>query len=322
MKKIITYSSYFSGGLGLDKPFLDDDAYECKSYSEIEKHPSALIKYLHPNSTNLGDISTINIDELSEVDVIIAGFPCKGISTQGTMGGMANLKTSMVKYLFPIVEKQNPKFIILENVKNLLSKQMSGVYNAVKNEIEKQGYYCYTKQKDSSDYGTNQQRVRAIMYFVRNDIKQTREDYLANGEKKTVKIKSYTGKLDSKNTYISWSKSHRKTVDPETGEATRHLDFRMREDGLINTLTTGKGCVGASTGTLVLLPDGETRHLTPNEGEALQTWDKDHTRYGIDKFGDKYELPLSARYSIIGNGVPSNIVVEEKEEIKILMGAL
>jgi DNA (cytosine-5)-methyltransferase 1 len=316
----IKVSSWFSGCAGLDKLFAEDDSFEIDSFSEIDKHPSAVLKYHHPDIENLGDIENIKIKSLRPVDVLLAGFPCTGVSTQGKQEGMANLRTALVRHLFPIIKQTKPKFILLENVKNLLSKDMQGVYNAVKNQIEKQGYYCYTETKDSSKYGSSQQRVRVIMYFVRKDFKEARKNYHDDGKQGSIKIKSFTRCLRKENKYISWSKSHRTNKDKETGEVTKHLDFRIREDGLINTLTTGSGCVGASTGTIVMLPDGSTRYLTPEEGEGLQTWKRNHTKFGLCDMGKRYEIPEGARYRMIGNGVPSNIVINHREEIKYLMG--
>lgn len=309
MKKILV-SSYFSGCGGLDKLFMEDDDFSIQHFSEIDKHPSAVLKYHHPDTPNLGDISKINVEGLKETDVLLAGFPCTGVSTQGKQEGKGNKKTKLVEFLYPIVKQTKPKFIILENVKNLLSTQMKELYNEVKTEIEKQGYYCYTETKDSSEYGTSQQRIRVIMYFVRKDFKASRKSYHDDGVKRNFKVKSFKRCLSKNNTYISWSKSHRK----------EHLDFRIREDGLINTLTTGGGCVGASTGTIVMLPDGSTRYLTPEECEGLQTWDRNHTKYGLCDKGQRYEIPDGARYRMCGNGVPSNITIEHKEEIKYLMG--
>lgn len=316
----IKVSSYFSGCAGLDSPFAEDEAFEITSFSEIEKHPSAVLKYHHPDTPNLGDISKIDINKLKTVDVLLAGWSCQGVSTQGKQEGKKHKKTGLVDYLYPIIKKQKPKFIILENVKNLLSKDMKELYDEVKNTIERQGYYCYTEVKDSSNYGTSQQRLRVIMYFIRKEFKEARKNYTSDGERKPVKVKSFTRCLSSKNKYISWSKSHRTKKCKETGEVTKHLDFRIREDGLINTLTTGGGCVGASTGTIVMLPDGTTRYLTPEEAENLQTWKRGHTKFGINEKGVKYEIPVGARYEMCGNGVPSNIILDHKEEIKYLMG--
>lgn len=316
----IKISSFFSGCGGLEKLFVEDGVFEIRSFSEIEKHPSAVLKYHHPYVPNLGDITEIDVKKLEPTDVLLAGFPCLGISTQGKQEGKGHAKTALVDYLYPIIKQIKPSFIILENVKNLLSKDMEGLYNEVKTAIEKYGYNCHTKIKDSSEYGSGQQRIRVLMYFVRKDLKAPRESYLADGKKRPIKIKSFTRCLNRKNRYISWSKSHRKIKDKETNEIVRHLDFRIREDRLINTLTTGGGCVGASTGTIVLLSDGSTRYLTPEEAEGLQTWVRGYTKFGVDLNGKKYEIPESARYAMCGNGVSSNIVVHHKEEIKYLMG--
>ena len=95
---------------------------------------------------------------------------------------------------------------------------------------------------------------------------------------------------------IAWSKSTR----------SEHIDYRIREDGLLNTLTTGKGCCGFSTGNYVLY-EKKIRYLLPEECERLMTWESGHTKYR--RVGDKVvENSDSSRYKMIGNGVVSKCV--------------
>ena len=57
------------------------------------------------------------------------------------------------------------------------------------------------------------------------------------------------------------------------------------------------------------------RYLTPLECERLMGWPDDHTRYGIDDKGAKYELSDNARYNLIGNGVVPQVVREIIEKV-------
>lgn len=87
----------------------------------------------------------------------------------------------------------------------------------------------------------------------------------------------------------SWGRAYRLTV------------------GQANTLTTGDYCGNRSSINYVF--DGKRfRHLTPNEGEYLMSWPKDHTRWGLKEDGTKVEISKTQRYKMIGNGVVSNCV--------------
>lgn len=95
---------------------------------------------------------------------------------------------------------------------------------------------------------------------------------------------------------IAWSKSTR----------SGHIDYRIREDGLLNTLTTGKGCNGFSTGNTILF-ERNLRYLLPEECERLMTWKSGHTKYR--RVGEKViENSSGSRYKMIGNGVVSKCV--------------
>ena len=57
------------------------------------------------------------------------------------------------------------------------------------------------------------------------------------------------------------------------------------------------------------MTDGmRVRYLTPLECERLMGWPDDHTRYGINDRGEKYEISDNARYNLIGNGVVPQVV--------------
>lgn len=75
-----------------------------------------------------------------------------------------------------------------------------------------------------------------------------------------------------------------------------------RNDGLTNTIT------GVEKDNYVF--DGKVRKLMPIECEALMSWPRDWTRWGIDEKGNKVEISDSQRYKMCGNGVVSNVVRE------------
>lgn len=290
---MIKVVSMFTGGGGLDLMFHKSKNFDVVAHSEINKFASGVLDYHHPNVPNLGDITTIDPGDVPEHDMLIGGFPCTDISTQGKQKGIkAGKKSGLYSYMLPIIDKHKPKYLLFENVKNLLSKQMEQDLLYVKRTIASRGYKFKIIQLDSSNFRTKQQRIRIFIVGVRKDIQVRKSDFeYALG-------RSYQGKnfpLVGSCNYISWSKSTRK----------EHTDYRIREDGLINTLTTGAGCKGASTGTIVR--DGNTiRNLDPRECEHLMYWPTDHTRYGIIG-GKKVEISKSQRYRICGNGVVSSM---------------
>lgn len=60
---------------------------------------------------------------------------------------------------------------------------------------------------------------------------------------------------------------------------------------------------------------GKIRRLTETECEALMSWSRDWTKYGINEKGEKVLISGSQRYKMCGNGVVSAVVQKIVEHI-------
>jgi DNA-cytosine methyltransferase len=296
--------SAFSGVGGLDLPFHADKRFKVIGHCEIDKWASAVLKYQFV-TPNYGDITKLGHrmgPRLPEFDLLVAGFPCTDISFQGTQKGFAGVKSSLFKALVPIIHTHKPKFVLLENVEALLSSKFAMEFSYVIKSLNDQGYNVSYDVFDSSDYGVAQQRRRVLILATRADVGQYESNSLY-AEIERRKIKDNKRKVIKPSNMVSWSRSTRD----------HHIDHRIREDSLANTLTTGKGCNGFSTGNFIV--DGMSlRLLKPTECEALMGWPADWTKFGMVK--DMVTLMSDTqRFRMIGNGVVSNIVEPVRELI-------
>ena len=72
---------------------------------------------------NLGDISKLDEKEFPECDLLTYSFPCQDISISGIQRGIKKGTRSGLLYeVERIVEHNKPKYLLMENVKNLISK--------------------------------------------------------------------------------------------------------------------------------------------------------------------------------------------------------
>ena len=233
------------------------------------------------------------------------------------------------------IDTIRPDYLVIENVKNLLSKKMEKDFNHVKRSLKELGYRLKTFTVDSSEFGTPQQRVRVIIFGVHRTV-EIRKDHIVHGFQRIQNRKAdpIRWPFSKGLKVISWSKSHRtKIIKDSYGDELgreKHIDLRIKQGGLVNTLTTGDGCRGASTGTMVVEQSntgrrvrqseekrtslGRVRLLNNNECEALMMYEKDHTKYGMYK-GVKKEVPKTARYKMCGNGVVATCVSPFKDLI-------
>lgn len=132
---------------------------------------------------NYGDISKIKYEDIKDFDLFNFSFPCTDISIAGKQKGMTDIngnKTSSGLYIngIELIKIKKPKYIMIENVKNLISKKFINDFNSLINELKALGYKCYYPTKNgkpkclnAKDYGIPQNRERIFIICIRNDIK-------------------------------------------------------------------------------------------------------------------------------------------------------
>ena len=102
--------------------------YELVGYSEIDKYASKSYCAIHgvDESLNFGDITKIDIKNLPKADLITHGSPCQSWSLAGKNEGGdkgSGTRSSLMWYSVEIIREVRPKYVIWENVKNVLSKK-------------------------------------------------------------------------------------------------------------------------------------------------------------------------------------------------------
>ncbi len=127
----------------------------------------------HIRSKNYGDIQLINPEDLPEMDLYTYSFPCKNISVAGQMKGLekgSGTQSSLVWESLRIIEHCKPKYLLMENVKNLVSKKFKPYFDAVCEELDKLGYNNYWSVLNGKDFDVPQNRERVMMISIRKDI--------------------------------------------------------------------------------------------------------------------------------------------------------
>ena len=108
-----------------------------------------------------------------EVDLIMHGSPCQDFSLAGKNAGGdkgSGTRSSLMYETIRIVDKLKPKYVIWENVKNLLSKKHRHNFDAYLETMEQLGYTNYYQVLNAKDYGIPQNRERVFTVSIRNDI--------------------------------------------------------------------------------------------------------------------------------------------------------
>ena len=157
------------GGIGacskaLDRLGID---YEIADYVEIDKY--AVKSYNAIHNTNFEPQDIRSWDKDIEVDLIMHGSPCQDFSLAGKQAGGdkdSGTRSSLMYETIRIIEKLKPKYVVWENVKNLLSKKHIHNFNNYLKALEDLGYQNYYKVLNAKDYGIPQNRERVFTVSI------------------------------------------------------------------------------------------------------------------------------------------------------------
>lgn len=148
------------------------------NYCEIDPHASKCYSVIHDISEqkNLWDVTTISTHKFSHIDLITHGSPCQDFSSAGKqLGGEkdSGTRSSLLWETLKVVRNTMPKYVVWENVKNVLSKKHKPVLDDYLKELEVYGYNNYMPPKgvlNAKDYGIPQNRERVFVVSIRQDI--------------------------------------------------------------------------------------------------------------------------------------------------------
>lgn len=134
-------------------------------------------------SNQLGDIS--KIDKLPYADLWTISFCCQDISVAGKMKGLApdsgtrsSLLWENIRLLKDSIDRgESPKYLMFENVKNLVSKKFINDFNELLSVLDELGFNSYWNVLNACECGIPQNRQRVFVISIRKDIDTGNMDF-------------------------------------------------------------------------------------------------------------------------------------------------
>lgn len=149
--------------------------HEIVGISEIDKYAIKSYEAIYGATRNYGDIS--KVAKLDYADLWTYGFPCQDISQAGHQAGIIKGETRSgllyeVERLLSVAAEHGelPKYLILENVKNLVGKKFIKQFEAWLAWLDELGYNSYWQVINAKDCGIPQNRERVFAVSIRKDI--------------------------------------------------------------------------------------------------------------------------------------------------------
>lgn len=155
-------------GIGGFHQAMDNLGGECVFASEIDEYARDTYKKNY-NIDPFGDITNADVEkDIPFHDVLCAGFPCQSFSKAGKREGLDDVRGTLFFDIARILEYHKTKYIILENVRNLVSHDNGNTWNVISKTLKKLGYRLTEEPIVISPHrlGIPQSRERVIIAGV------------------------------------------------------------------------------------------------------------------------------------------------------------
>ena len=149
---------------------------ECVFASEIDSKAQDV----YEDNFNLrpkGDITKIDEKDIPAHDVLCAGFPCQPFSHAGFQKGMSETRGTLFFDIMRIVKHHKPKYLILENVLNLVKHDEGNTWRVISENLKSEGYIIPKEPIIISPHqlGIPQHRKRVVILAQRKDLQNIKE---------------------------------------------------------------------------------------------------------------------------------------------------
>lgn len=155
----ITFVSLFSGIGGFDLG-LEQAGMECILQCEIEKNCLELLGNKWPNVEKVKDVREI---KRTSADLICGGFPCQDVSVAGKRAGLAGKRSGLWHEFHRIIERNLPRWVVIENVSGLLSSNEGRDFATILRGLVGCGYGVSWRILDAQYFGLAQRRKRVFI---------------------------------------------------------------------------------------------------------------------------------------------------------------
>lgn len=177
LRVFTAFSGYDSQCLALERLKRDFPSfdYELVGWSEIDKYAIQAHNALFPQwaDRNYGDISKINWSKVPDFDLFTYSSPCQDFSNAGLQKGGeegSGTRSSLLWECRKAIVAKRPKYLLLENVKALVSKKFLLLFGKWVQSLEDYGYYNTWQVLNTKDYGIPQNRERVFLISIRRDV--------------------------------------------------------------------------------------------------------------------------------------------------------
>ena len=164
--KPIKYLDMFAGVGGFRTGLTNvGDFFVPVGWCEIDKYAQKAYRALYETEGEYfcDDATQIKPEDLPEIDLICAGFPCQPFSVSGRRLGFADTRGTLFHEIVRVAEARRPAYLLLENVPGLLNHEGGKTFGTILAAIHELGYSLEWCVLNSANFGVPQQRRRVYI---------------------------------------------------------------------------------------------------------------------------------------------------------------
>lgn len=133
--------------------------------------PAARVLNKRFHADVVGDIRELRA--LPKCDIVAAGFPCTDLTQVGRTAGIDGDESGLIREVFRLIVKKPPRWLILENVPNMLSLHGGAPIRHITQWLDDHGWNWAYRTVDSQYFGVRQRRRRVFLVASRRDDPRT-----------------------------------------------------------------------------------------------------------------------------------------------------
>ena len=156
-------------GIGGFRLGMERAGHKCVGYCEIDKYARLSYNAIHNTEGEIDykDITEVTNEEFrklrGKVDVICGGFPCQAFSIAGNQLGFEDARGTLFYEIARAAEQIKPRYLFLENVRNLLSHDKGKTFARMLKILDELGYDVEWQVLNSKNFGVPQNRERVFI---------------------------------------------------------------------------------------------------------------------------------------------------------------
>lgn len=157
----MTAVGLFAGIGGVEEGLRRAGAAESLLLVDNWEPAQAVLRDRFPHADLQGDVAAL--PSSPKVDLMTAGFPCTDLSQAGLTAGIGGTASGLVSHVFRLLKSAKPRWLVFENVRNMLVLDGGKAMSYLVDSLEERGYRWAYRLADSRSAGVAQRRQRVIM---------------------------------------------------------------------------------------------------------------------------------------------------------------